>query len=124
MSGPPAHNWDFGGHSAISTAAVKEKQPKSDDDLVTGLANAGTHEVAHDKLGHQGADSDIMNGDGETDPKWLFDPSLQFTATEAKTLQDRYNSSGEQEITLPPPTPAPPRPPVCTTEKQTQCASY
>jgi RHS repeat-associated protein len=119
-NGEGGHNWDFGGHSAVDASAVSEKGPKSDTDLVNGLVNVGTHESGHDVLGHQGGDNDIMNGSGEADPNWLFNPNLQFSPGEANALQNKYNSSGEVELT--PPTPPPPPPPPCATDKEHPCS--
>lgn len=107
-NGEGGHNWDLGGHSAVDASQVTNKGPKSDSDLVTGLTNVGTHEAAHDLLGHQGGSQDIMNSSGEGEPSWLFNPNLQFSSGEAKALQDKYNNSGEVELT--PPTPPPPKP--------------
>ena len=119
-NGEGGHNWDFGGHSAVDASAVSDKGPKSDTDLVNGLVNVGSHESGHDVLGHQGGDNDIMNGSGEADPNWLFNPNLQFSPGEANALQNKYNSSGEVELT--PPTPPPPPPPPCATEKEHPCS--
>ena len=118
--GEGGHNWDLGGHSALDVSAVNAKGPKSDDDLVTGLINVGSHESGHDVLGHQGGSNDIMNGEGEADPNWLFNPNLQFSPDEAKALQDKYNSAGEIELT--PPTPPPPPPPPCVADKDHPCS--
>ena len=118
-NGEGGHNWDFGGHSAVDASAVNEKGPKSDNDLVNGLVNVGSHESGHDVLGHQGGDNDIMNGAGEADSSWLFNPNLQFSPGEANALQDKYNSSGEVELT-PPTSPTPP-PPPCATDKEYPC---
>jgi RHS repeat-associated protein len=118
-NGEGGHNWDFGGHSAVDASVVQGKAPKTDDDLVTGLVNVGTHESGHDVLGHQGGANDVMNPEGEAENSWLFDPNLQFSPAEATALQNKYNNSGEIELTPLPPLP-PPLPP-CATDKEHPC---
>ena len=102
------HNW--GGYSAIDVNSVRSAT-SSDSQLAQGLANEGTHEIAHDELPH--ADNpgshEFMTGNGASDPQWLKDQNLTFSEHEAQVLQNSYNKPGEVDAT--PPKPQTPRPP-------------
>ena len=113
-------NWEFGGHSAVDTSAVRQRDPKSDYDLSTALTNVGTHESAHDVLQHQGGPNDMMNEAGEGDSKWLFDPDLELSPAEARALKNKYNSANETDETPPQLQPSPP-PPHCSNPGAYQC---
>jgi RHS repeat-associated protein len=104
-------NW--GGQSAIDASVVQGKANGDDANFLLGLANAGTHEIAHDVLGHisddaPAAGSNFMNGTSEGAPSWLFNPNLSFTPGQSSALQGKFNENGDYP---PPPPPQPPLPP-------------
>ncbi|MBI4905289.1 MAG: RHS repeat-associated core domain-containing protein [Acidobacteria bacterium] len=103
-AGEGGHNW--GGQSAVDTSVVTTKT-KDEGQIATGVANMGTHEVAHDVLGHVDSPTNIMNSTGAADPNWLANPNLTFTPAQAQALQQKYNRSGEVDRTPPSPPPPP-----------------
>jgi hypothetical protein len=98
--GEAGHDW--GGQSAVDTSVVTSKT-KDEEQIVTGVANIGAHEIAHDVLGHVDRPTDIMNPTGAADPSWLANPNLTFTPEQVRALQRKYNRSGEVDRTPPPP---------------------
>jgi RHS repeat-associated protein len=104
-AGEGGHNWEMGGHSAVD-ASVIEGKAKDSTQLEVGLANVGTHELLHDRLGHVDSSTNVMNP-SEEDPNWLFNPNLQLTPAQIQTLQKQYNRPGEVDTT---PAPAVPQP--------------
>jgi RHS repeat-associated protein len=88
------HNWDFGGHSAVATSAVRARA-RSSEDLVTGVSNVATHEVAHDALEHSSS-HDFMKGEGASSDRWLFDRTLGFSERQSRRLQEKYNRPDDQ----------------------------
>ena len=87
------HNWDLGGHSAVATSVVKARTT-AEEQLITGISNLATHEVAHDALGHTDT-HDFMKAGGAASDNWLFDTKLAFTPSQAQRLQREYNRPGE-----------------------------
>lgn len=109
-SGEGGHNWDFGGHSAVDASVVTQKA-KNPTQVEVGLANIAAHEIGHDRLGHIDSPTNIMNSTGASEPNWLFNPNLTFSATQSQILQNQYNRAGEVDTTSSPvPPPMPPKP--------------
>jgi RHS repeat-associated protein len=107
-AGEGGHNW--GGQSAVDTSVVTSKT-RDEGQVATGVANMGTHEVAHDVLGHVDSPTNIMHSSGAADPNWLANPNLVSTPEQARALQQKYNKPGEVDRT-------PPRPPKKKEEKE------
>ena len=80
----------------MSTSAVTPKV-QGDDQTIAALANLGTPEPAHDVLGHTDTPTNVMNSAGAADPKWLSDPNLHFSQSQASALRKTYNKGGKVE---------------------------
>ena len=89
------HTW--GEFSAVATSTV-EKKARNEDELVQGLANIATHELAHAVLGSiidTENDRSFLRGGGHGRPGWLFNPGLAYTPEERRRLQSHLNKPGE-----------------------------